>query len=91
MFDKTDKKNAPWILVAGNDKKHARVQVLQETIAHIEREAQKRGLHLTNVLDKTYLEDTESSSMEMLQVQSDKEEKKLNNRIDAVITRHEQF
>ncbi|EON74472.1 polyphosphate kinase 2 family protein [Lysinibacillus sphaericus] len=74
MFDKTDKKNAPWILVAGNDKKHARVQVLQETIAHIEQEAQKRGLHLTNVLDKSYLEDAESSSMEVLREQSKKEE-----------------
>ncbi|MGE6516114.1 polyphosphate kinase 2 family protein [Lysinibacillus sphaericus] len=74
MFDKTDKKNAPWILVAGNDKKHARVQVLQETIAHIEQEAQKRGLHLTNVLDKSYLEDAESSSMEILREQSKKEE-----------------
>ena len=51
MFAKTDKKNAPWILVAGDDKKHARVQVLQETIAQIEREAQKRGLHLTNILE----------------------------------------
>ncbi|MFJ7669322.1 polyphosphate kinase 2 family protein [Lysinibacillus sp. NPDC097195] len=63
MFEKTDKKNAPWVLVAGNDKKHARVQVLQETLAHIEREAQKRGLHLTNVLDKSHLEDAESSSI----------------------------
>ncbi len=74
MFDKTDKKNAPWILVAGNDKKHARVQVLQETIAHIERESQKRGLHLTNILDKSFLEDAESSSIEILQGQSKKQE-----------------
>lgn len=51
MFAKTDKENAPWILVAGDDKKHARVQVLQETIAQIGREAQKRGLHLTNILE----------------------------------------
>ncbi|MGE7092309.1 polyphosphate kinase 2 family protein [Lysinibacillus sp. NPDC048646] len=74
MFDKTDKKNAPWILVAGNDKKHARVQVLQETIAHIERESQKRGLHLTNILDKSFLEDAESSSIEILQGHSKKQE-----------------
>ena len=66
MFEKTDKKNAPWVLVAGNDKKYARVQVLQETLAHIEREALKRGLHLTNVLDKAHLEDAESSSLDVL-------------------------
>lgn len=66
MFDKTDKKNAPWILVAGNDKKYARVQVLQETLAHIEREALKRGLHLTNVLDNPLLEDADSSSLNTL-------------------------
>lgn len=74
MFAKTDKKNAPWILVAGDDKKHARVQVLQETLAHIEREAQKRGLHLSNVLDKSHIEDAESSSIE-LQIHSKKQVK----------------
>ncbi len=42
------------------------VQVLQETLAHIEREALKRGLHLTNVLDKAHLEDAESSSLNIL-------------------------
>jgi len=75
MFEKTDKKNAPWILVAGDDKKYARVQVLQETIAHIEREAQKRGLHLTNVLDKAQLEDEGSSSLETLNDQSKNKKK----------------
>lgn len=76
MFEKTDKKNAPWILVAGNDKKYARVQVLQETIAHIEREAQRRGLHLTNVLDKTQLEDEESPNLEVLNDNSKKKKTK---------------
>lgn len=52
MFEKTDKKNAPWILVAGNDKKYARIQVLQETLAHIERALEKRGLHIMNALEK---------------------------------------
>lgn len=52
MFEKTDKKNAPWILVAGNDKKFARVQVLQETLSHIERALEKRGLHIKNALEK---------------------------------------
>ena len=52
MFEKTDKKNAPWILVAGNNKKFARVQVLQETLSHIERALEKRGLHIKNALEK---------------------------------------
>ncbi|MGE7943196.1 polyphosphate kinase 2 family protein [Lysinibacillus xylanilyticus] len=77
MFEKTDKKNAPWILVPGDDKKYARVQVLQETIAHIEREAQKRGLHLTNVLEKTHLEDAESSSLELLEEKPKKQKQKI--------------
>lgn len=40
--------------------------MLQETIAHIEREAQKRGLHLTNVLANGQLEDADSSSLEII-------------------------
>lgn len=51
--------------------------MLQETIAHIEREAQRRGLHLTNVLDNAQLEDAESSSLEI--VNEKKKEQKLNN------------
>ncbi|WP_042478890.1 polyphosphate kinase 2 family protein [Bacillus ndiopicus] len=51
VFAKTDSKHAPWILIPGNDKLYARVQVLKETLAHIEKEAERRGLHLTNQLD----------------------------------------
>lgn len=47
-FAKTDSEHAPWILVPGNDKLYARVQVLKETLAHIEKEAERRGLHLIN-------------------------------------------
>ncbi|WP_341300467.1 polyphosphate kinase [Lysinibacillus sp. FSL H8-0500] len=74
MFEKTDKKNTPWILVAGDDKKYARIHVLQETIAHIEREAQKRGLHLTNVLDNGQAQHIESSQEA---VQEKKEKQKV--------------
>lgn len=51
MFAKTDTENAPWHLISGNDKLHARVQVLQAVIAHIEKEVKRRGLQLTNVFE----------------------------------------
>lgn len=47
MLDKTTKKNAPWIQIAGNDKKYARIQVLAETIKHIKNECKQRGLDFT--------------------------------------------
>lgn len=46
MFEKTNTHNAPWILVPGNDKKYARIRVLEETLAHIERELLKHRLKL---------------------------------------------
>lgn len=49
MFAKTDAKTAPWILIAGNNKQHARVQVLEEALAHINKEAERRGLVIPNV------------------------------------------
>lgn len=52
MFAKTDTENAPWHLISGNDKLHARVQVLQAVIAHIEKEVKRRGLQLTNVFEE---------------------------------------
>lgn len=51
MFVKTDKKNAPWHLIPGNDKLYARIQVLKEVVAHIEKQAAKRGLELKNVFE----------------------------------------
>ncbi|MEE1132382.1 MAG: polyphosphate kinase [Caryophanon sp.] len=51
MFEKTDKKNAPWILVEGNNKHYARVKVLREALKQLEKEAEKRGLQLTNIID----------------------------------------
>ena len=51
MFSKTDSDVAPWVLIAGNDKYHARMQVLEETMAHIAKEAKRRGLIIPNVFE----------------------------------------
>ena len=52
MFEKTDSENAPWCLIPGNDKLYARIQVLKEVIAKIEKEVARRGLHLTNFCEQ---------------------------------------
>lgn len=51
MFDKTDKKNAPWILIEGNNKKYARIQVLKETIKHVKKECERQGLQVTDPIE----------------------------------------
>lgn len=75
MFKKTDTENAPWIVVPGNDKLHARVQVLKETIAHIEKEAKRRGLSLMNVLSKEQ-EDVQEQAVQLEQVKNNAKGKK---------------
>lgn len=55
MFDKTDKKHAPWILIEGNDKEYARIQVLKETIKHVKKECEQLGLQITNI-DETSIQ-----------------------------------
>lgn len=52
MFEKTDSEHAPWTLIAGNNKYYARVQMLKETIKQIEKEANRRGLDLTNAFEE---------------------------------------
>lgn len=52
MFEKTDSENAPWVLVAGNNKQYARIQILKETLAHIEKQAQRRGLEIPSVFER---------------------------------------
>lgn len=52
MFEKTNAEHAPWVLVEGNNKYYARIKVLEETIAHIERELDRRGLQISNVFQK---------------------------------------
>ena len=71
MFAKTDTENAPWFLIPGNDKLYARVQVLKEVIAHIEKEATRRGLHLTNVLEAP--QQDELDALEMAEVAATEE------------------
>ena len=50
MFDKTNKSYAPWVLVPGNNKRYARIHVLEETLRLIEENLEKRGLKLTDAL-----------------------------------------
>lgn len=53
MFDETDKTTAPWVLVPGNNKRYARIHVLEETLRLIEENLEKRGLKLTDALGNT--------------------------------------
>ena len=52
MFEKTDSENAPWVLVAGNNKQYARIQILKETLAHIEKQAQRRSLEIPSLFER---------------------------------------
>lgn len=52
MFEKTHSENAPWVLVSGNNKYYARIQVLKETLVHIEKQAQRRGLTIPNLFER---------------------------------------
>lgn len=53
MFGKTDTANAPWVVVPGNNKRYARIHVLEETLRLIEENLEKRGLTLTDALGNT--------------------------------------
>ena len=75
MFEKTDTENAPWCLIPGNNKLYARVQVLKEVMAHIEKEATRRGLHITNVLEAPQ-EETEEFGPEEVAATEEMTEKK---------------
>ena len=50
MFEKTDSENSPWVLVAGNNKQYARIEVLKQTLVHIEKQLERRGLEIPKVL-----------------------------------------
>jgi AMP-polyphosphate phosphotransferase len=43
MLERTDTESAPWHLVEGDSKRHARVKVLETTVAEIERGMRERG------------------------------------------------
>ncbi len=51
MFERTDHDAAPWHLVEGESKRHARVKVIETTIAEIERGMRERGFE---PMDMTY-------------------------------------
>lgn len=51
MFEKTDKKHAPWYIIPGNNKHYARIQVLKETIHFVKEQAKKRGLEIVDFID----------------------------------------
>ena len=74
MFAKTDTDNAPWFIIPGNDKLYARVQVLKEVIAHINKEAERRGLQLPNVFEKD-TEDEFAATVEKAEVKVTKKKK----------------
>lgn len=46
MLSKTDSLLAPWHVIAGNDKKHARVAIIRKTVEHIENYLTNAGLPL---------------------------------------------
>ncbi|WP_100330990.1 polyphosphate kinase 2 family protein [Bacillus xiapuensis] len=46
MFHKTDKEWAPWHIIAGNDKRYARVAVIQQIVADIESNLIQKGIGL---------------------------------------------
>ncbi|MFJ8237572.1 polyphosphate kinase 2 family protein [Ureibacillus sp. NPDC094379] len=52
MFVRTNRDYAPWVLIGGNNKQHARIIVLKETIKHVEKELGRRGLNITYVEHK---------------------------------------
>lgn len=58
MFEKTNTKNAPWVLIEGNDKKYARIQVLKKTIEHCKRSINQLGLKITEP-DELLMKDSE--------------------------------
>ena len=76
MFEKTDSEQAPWILVPGNNKQYARIQVLKETVAHLEKEAKRRGLQLTNVLQEKAEEVVEQQEEKLAKDKKEKKPKK---------------
>lgn len=46
MLAKTTTENAPWFVIGANDKKHARIEVLQQAVNHIEQELNERGFKI---------------------------------------------
>ncbi len=77
MFAKTDTENAPWCLIPGNDKLYARIQVLKEIIAHIEKEVARRRLQLTNIIGN---QEEVATDEEMVEIKATKKSNKKNSK-----------
>lgn len=83
MFAKTDSENAPWHLIPGNNKYYARVQILKEVVAHIEKEANRRGLKLTNIFEsgnETAADEEKSEFIDIIPKPAKSKKKKLKKR-----------
>jgi len=52
MLEKTDSEHAPWFVLAGDDKKYARLQVIRHAIDTIEAELSRRKLDFPPIHDK---------------------------------------
>ena len=78
MFAKTDSEHAPWVLVPGNDKLYARIHILEETIAHIKKELERRGKQLTNIIECNIVDTALDGNVEGKKRISKKRKMKLN-------------
>lgn len=80
MFDRTDKGNAPWIVVPGDDKKYARIDVLENTLEQIRDGLKERGLTLTDALGNVANEHTMSVVQKELEAKKKRKKKKKKNK-----------
>ncbi|MEK4486004.1 polyphosphate kinase [Psychrobacillus sp. FSL H8-0484] len=80
MMDRTNAANAPWFLIHGDDKLHARLTVLQNIIQEIERQLEKRGIDYT--LDQQN-EDVHIAEEEIEEAQTEEVSLEKNNEIQS--------
>jgi len=80
MMDRTNAANAPWFLIHGDDKLHARLTVLQNIIQEIERQLEKRGIDYT--LDQQN-EDVHIEEEEIEEAQTEEDSLEKNNEIQS--------
>ena len=66
MLEKTNKKHAPWKVIPGNDKKYARIQVLEETLEHVKSELKKRGLKLPDMITHSVAKEENENTQTMI-------------------------
>ena len=64
MFAKTNCTDAPWYIVNGDDKLHARLTVLENTIQEIEKQLDKRGIAYSLIAEKVNEQNVEEQDNE---------------------------